>query len=89
MAFIPHPSFQFAVVLVGHRLTPFVFRFLAGDLNRQVGKPAVGGSPVPMLDPGRDVYHVARIELLGGLAPLLIIARPAVTSRICPPPDLA
>ena len=65
-----------AVLLLLHRLQPFVGAALARHLNRQVGKPTVGGGAVPMLDPGGNVRKIAGQKTLRGLAPFLKEALP-------------
>lgn len=46
-----------------------------------MGEPAVGCGAVPVLYLGRDVDHVARMQLPGLLAPLLIPAPPCHTDE--------
>ena len=65
---------QLAVFLIGDRLQPFIGTVHAGDLQGQMGEPAVGSRAVPVLDAGGDVDHVAGMQFPGRLAPLLIVA---------------
>ena len=65
---------QPGVFLVRDRFEPLVGRALAGNLEGEVGEPAVGRGAVPVLHVGRDVDHVARSEADGLLALLLVPA---------------
>ena len=63
---------QPAVLLVGHRLQPFVGSVLSGYFHRDVRKPRVLFRAVPVLDFGGDLHHVAGFQRTRSLAPLLI-----------------
>lgn len=65
---------QLAVRFVRNRLTPFVGCLFTGHLNGQVGKPAILGRAMPVLDFRRDDDHIAGVQFTRRLAPFLIIA---------------
>lgn len=74
-------SLQLGVILVAHRLEPLVAGLLAGHLNGQMGEPAVGGSAMPMLNAGGNEDGIARMQLHGLLAPLLIVTTAAYAHK--------
>ena len=65
---------QGGVLFVGHGLAPFVRAVGARGLEGHVAHPTVGGGTVPVLHVGRDVHHITRDDLAGGLSPLLVPA---------------
>ena len=71
-----HIYFYFSVLLVRNGFEPFIGGVLAGNLESQMSKPAVGGSSVPMLHTCRDVDDRSRKNLLRRLSLLLIPATP-------------
>ena len=72
--FVVGMLFQAGVFFIGDRFEPFVGCVFAGDAHGQMGKPAVGGSSMPMLHVGGDVDNIARAETARGFAPFLIPA---------------
>ena len=60
------------VLIIRHRLKPFIGCILTGNLDSQMGEPAVGGSPVPVLDIGWDMDYRTWQYLLCGFSFLLI-----------------
>ena len=51
---------KLTVLIIRHRLKPFIRRILTGNLDSQMGEPAVGGSPVPVLHIGGNMDDCAR-----------------------------
>ena len=63
---------ELTVFFVRNGFEPLVGSVLAGNLECKMGEPAIGRRPVPVLDIGRDIHHVAGTERPGSFAPLLI-----------------
>ena len=77
-------SGQLVVCLVGDGLQPLVGAALAGDLDGQMGEPAVWGGAVPVLHLRRDVDHIPRTQGPGRLAPFLVVALAGQTEQYLP-----
>ena len=58
---------QTGILLFADRLQPLGAAALTGDFHGQMHEPAVPGRAVPVLDPGGDVDHVARVQFACGL----------------------
>ena len=65
---------QCPISFLCHWFTPFVGGTLAGNLHRQMRKPAIGGSTMPVLDLRGNIHYISRMQLLRCLAPFLIVA---------------
>lgn len=78
-------SAELVILLVGDGLAPLVGRALCGSFDRKVSKPTILRRTMPVLYLGRDIYDVARVQFLRGLAHSRYQPSPPVTSSICPP----
>lgn len=65
---------KLTVLIIRHRLKPFIRRILTGNLDSQMGEPAVGGSPVPVLHIGGNMDDCARKNFHSRLSLFLIPA---------------
>ena len=65
---------EFGVFLIGYRFEPYVFGIFTGYGESKVGKPAVGGCPMPVFHIGGDVDYGAGQNLYSGFPFFLIPA---------------
>lgn len=72
--------FKLAVSFVCYGFEPFVGGVFSRNFKSEVGKPTVSSGTVPMLDVGRNVYHVSGQHLYGRLSFFLIPAASGYTN---------
>lgn len=72
------------ILFIRYRLKPFTGCILTGNLNSQVGEPAVGGSPVPVLHVGGNMDDCARKNFHSRLSFFLIPAASGHTDKHLP-----
>ena len=65
---------KLTVLIIRHRLKPFIRRILTGNLKSQVSEPTISRSSMPMFYICRDMDYIARKHLNGRFALFLIPA---------------
>lgn len=75
---------QLPILFIANSLAPLAMYVFAGDFHCEMGEPAIGCRVMPMLYAGSNVNNVARMELRGVIALLLIISAAGNANKYLP-----